>query len=162
MRPQILVLDDPALGLDVVMRREFLDAMIELLSEHGSTVLLSSHIMTDVERIADRIGILHEGQLVVDASLDDIKRRVQRRAWKPREGEAPEAGAHLLRARAHRQGYDLTLLDPDPALLDALRLGGELGEAHVPTLEEFFLDVVAAEDSVPSAPAAARREEVLA
>ncbi len=139
--PDLLVCDDPALGLDVVMRRELLDALIDLLADTGCAVLFSSHFLTDVERIADRVGILHDGALVVDATLDDVKRRVLRCLWTPRPGGAPPTGSHLLRSAVRRGGHELTLLDASPEQLAELRATGELVAAAPPTLEELFLDV---------------------
>ena len=61
--PDLLILDDPTLGLDTVARRDFLMSMIHLVQRQGRTILFSSHILTDVERVADRIGILVDGVL---------------------------------------------------------------------------------------------------
>ena len=143
--PELLVCDDPALGLDVVMRREFLDALVDLLAETGCTVLFSSHFLTDVERVADRIGILHEGALLVDATLDDLKRRVARCAWSPTAGDPPPIGPHVLRAAPRRGGFDLTLLDPTPEFLASLRARGAVENAPAPSLEEVFLDLTGPE-----------------
>jgi ABC-2 type transport system ATP-binding protein len=145
-RPEVLVMDDPAMGLDPVMRREFLDAMIELLGEEGRAVLFSSHILTDVERIADRVGILHGGALIVDATLDDLKRRVQRRfARLDGPGAASSAFddlACVLRARPRRDGVELLLLDLDPEAELTLRArSSALSPPAVPTLEELFIDL---------------------
>ncbi len=142
--PEVLILDDPAMGLDPLMRREFLDAMIELLGEEGRAVLFSSHILTDVERIADRVGLLEDGVLLVDATLDDLKRRVQRRVARQ---ERPDARAFaglgcVLRARPTRDGTDLLLLDVDDEAERALRTrSSALSPAAVPTLEELFIDL---------------------
>jgi len=76
--PQLLILDDPTLGLDTVARRQFLELAIDLLSQDGRTILFSSHILSDVERIADRIGILSAGKLVVDCSLEELKNKVKK------------------------------------------------------------------------------------
>jgi ABC-2 type transport system ATP-binding protein len=76
--PELLILDDPTLGLDTVARREFLELAIDVLQKDGRTILFSSHILSDVERIADRIGILTAGKLVVDCSLDELKQRVKK------------------------------------------------------------------------------------
>ncbi len=140
--PELLIFDDPALGLDAVMRRELLDALIDLLAEVGCTVLFSSHHLHDVERIADRVGILHGGQLIVDATLDDLKSRVQRRAWIGTGTPPPVAGTLCCRRR--RDGYDLTLLDVDATTENALTSGGaQLAPPSTPTLEELFLDLTA-------------------
>lgn len=142
--PEVVIFDDPAMGLDVVMRREFLDAMIDLLSDQGCSVLFSSHILTDVERIADRVGILEEGRLVVDATMIDLRKRIEKRFWKRdgAEGQTPPQVDGLIRARPRRQGFDLTLLDFDAQRERALRNGGgSLSEPVVPTLEDLFLDI---------------------
>ncbi len=76
--PQVLILDDPTLGLDTVVRRQFLELAIDVLQREGRTILFSSHILSDVERIADRIGILVCGQLVVDCELEQLKERVKK------------------------------------------------------------------------------------
>lgn len=144
--PELLICDDPALGLDVVMRREFLDVMIDLLADTGCTVLFSSHFLSDVERVADRIGILHEGSLMVDSRLDELKQRVRRCVWVPRKAAdsvevAPPTGEHVLRVGARRSGFDLTLLDAPDALFDDLRSLGELSTPEAPSLEDLFLDL---------------------
>jgi len=76
--PELLILDDPTLGLDTVARRQFLELVIEVIQQQGRTVLFSSHILSDVERIADRIGILSTGRLVVDCPLEELKQRVKK------------------------------------------------------------------------------------
>jgi ABC-2 type transport system ATP-binding protein len=142
-RPDVLVMDDPAMGLDAVMRREFLDAMIELLGEEGRSVLFSSHILTDVERIADRVGILHEGGLIVDATVDDLKRRVQRR-FARFDGRVPAFDdlPGVLRAQPKRDGFDLLLLDLDAEGERRLAaMASVLSPPAVPTLEEIFVDL---------------------
>jgi ABC-2 type transport system ATP-binding protein len=80
-QPEVLLLDEPAAGLDPVARRELIDVLVELLSEgERPTILLSTHIVGDVERLADRVGMMHDGALELEASLDEIQgcfRRVQ-------------------------------------------------------------------------------------
>ncbi len=76
--PELLVLDDPTLGLDTVVRRQFLELAIDVIQRQGRTILFSSHILSDVERIADRIGVLVAGKLVVDCALEELKGRVRR------------------------------------------------------------------------------------
>lgn len=78
INPELLILDDPTLGLDTVARRQFLELAIDLIQRQGRTILFSSHILSDVERIADRVGILMAGKLVVDCELQDLKDRVKK------------------------------------------------------------------------------------
>ena len=76
--PELLIFDDPTLGLDTVARRQFLELAIELIQQQGRTILFCSHILSDVERIADKIGILTAGKLVVDCPLEELKERVKK------------------------------------------------------------------------------------
>jgi ABC-2 type transport system ATP-binding protein len=72
-RPELLLLDEPAGGLDPAARREFLETSIQFLNEEGSTILFSSHYMGDVERLADRIVMLHDGKILIDEALDSLQ-----------------------------------------------------------------------------------------
>jgi ABC-2 type transport system ATP-binding protein len=76
--PELLILDDPTLGLDTVVRRDFLESMIEIIQRRGRTILFSSHILGDVERVADRIGVLVDGVLRVDCPTEHFKESVRR------------------------------------------------------------------------------------
>jgi len=76
--PELLIFDDPTLGLDTVARRQFLELAIDLIQQQGRTILFCSHILSDVERIADRIGILAAGKLIVDCPLEELKERVKK------------------------------------------------------------------------------------
>lgn len=72
--PELLVLDEPTSGLDVLVRREFLGSMVELAGE-GRTILLSSHQISEVERVASHVALLHQGKLILAEPLDDLKAR---------------------------------------------------------------------------------------
>jgi ABC-2 type transport system ATP-binding protein len=87
--PELLVLDDPTLGLDTVVRREFLESLIQIIQRRGRTILFSSHILGDVERVADRIGVMVDGVLRVDCPTDHFRESVKRVALEFR-GMPPE------------------------------------------------------------------------
>ncbi len=77
--PELLIMDDPTLGLDTTTRRQFLEMAIDLIQRDGErTILFSSHILGDVERIADRIGMIIHGQLIVDCTMEELKTRVRK------------------------------------------------------------------------------------
>jgi len=76
--PDLLILDDPTLGLDTVARHDFLLSMIHLVQRQGRTILFSSHILADVERVADRIGILVDGVLRIDCPTERFKEGVSK------------------------------------------------------------------------------------
>jgi ABC-2 type transport system ATP-binding protein len=77
-RPELLILDEPAGNLDPSVRRDFLSVLIELLGDAGSTVLLATHLFPDLERVAERIVILHEGKVIADGSTQDVTRSICR------------------------------------------------------------------------------------
>jgi ABC-2 type transport system ATP-binding protein len=76
--PELLVLDEPTSGLDVVVRRDFMEGILELFHEEGKTVFFSSHIVHEVERIADWIGVVDGGRLVWCSPMEDLKGSVRR------------------------------------------------------------------------------------
>ena len=138
-RPEVLLLDDPALGLDVAVRREFIESILPLLQEGKSTVLFSSHIFSDIERIADSIAILHQGRLLLHEPLDRLKESARQIIVSG--AEPPDFPGAL---RRFRRGHEtrFTALHPDPAAVAKLRAGGAVVEESPIPLEQFFLDLV--------------------
>ena len=92
--PELLVLDDPTLGLDAIARRELWEELVGELADRGTTVLLTTHDLAGVEGIAQRIGILVGGRLVVDEELESLKGRF-RRVRCPSLPDARRVGASL-------------------------------------------------------------------
>ena len=85
-RPELLLLDEPSSGLDPVVRRDILGAIIRTIADEGRTVLFSSHLLDEVERVADQVTIIHQGRIVLTAAMDEIKethRRVTLRFNEP-------------------------------------------------------------------------------
>jgi ABC-2 type transport system ATP-binding protein len=76
--PELLLLDDPTLGLDADVRRDFVESMVQVIQRRGRTILFSSHFLGDVERVADRIGVLVDGVLRVDCPADHFKGAVHK------------------------------------------------------------------------------------
>jgi ABC-2 type transport system ATP-binding protein len=77
-RPELLILDEPSSGLDPIVRRDILEAIIRTVTDEGRTVIFSSHLLDEVERVSDRLAMLHEGTLRLCAPLDDIKAQHRR------------------------------------------------------------------------------------
>lgn len=71
-RPKLLILDEPTSGLDPVMRNEILDVFFDFIQDEQHSILMSSHITTDLERICDYITFIHQGKLILSESKDDI------------------------------------------------------------------------------------------
>jgi ABC-2 type transport system ATP-binding protein len=72
-RPELLLLDEPSSGLDPLVRRTILEAVIRTVADEGRTVFFSSHLLEEIERVSDQIAMLHQGKLVLCGPLDEIK-----------------------------------------------------------------------------------------
>src|SRR5262249_57460171 len=72
-RPQLLVLDEPSTGLDPIVRREILAAIICTIADEGRTVLFSSHLLDEVERVSDHVAMIDRGRIVLCERLDQLK-----------------------------------------------------------------------------------------
>ncbi len=77
-RPELLLLDEPSSGLDAAARRDILAVIIRSVAEEGRTVLFSSHLLDEVERVSDDIAMIHEGRIAFLGSLDELKATHQR------------------------------------------------------------------------------------
>jgi ABC-2 type transport system ATP-binding protein len=142
-RPELLLLDEPASTLDVVARREFLDEILDLLRQDGPTVFLSSHILSDIERVADHIGILADGALKISEPLDRLKdtiKKVRFYDFNRDPGSFVVPGAF----RSDRSGREwlVTLRLEDSAQLDSTaRLWGARYEIQDLNLEDIFVEI---------------------
>jgi ABC-2 type transport system ATP-binding protein len=76
--PELLIMDDPTLGLDAAIRRQFLEGMIELIMREGRTILFSSHILADVERVASRLIVIDKGVLRANCTLEQFRSAVKK------------------------------------------------------------------------------------
>ena len=102
-RPELLVLDEPSTGLDPIVRKEILSAVIRTIAQEGRTVLFSSHLLDEVERVSDHVALIDRGHIVLRGSLESIKalhHRLtlrfdeplgRRRSWAQRAGKASAA-----------------------------------------------------------------------
>jgi ABC-2 type transport system ATP-binding protein len=77
-RPDLLILDEPVASLDPVARRQFLEQLVELSSEGQRAIVFSTHIVSDIERLASRVWILKEGRLCWEGDLESLKDSVSR------------------------------------------------------------------------------------
>jgi ABC-2 type transport system ATP-binding protein len=73
-RPELLLLDEPLASLDPLARRDFLAALMESVAEHGVSVVLSSHLISDLERVCDHLVVLRNGRVAVDGDIGDLVR----------------------------------------------------------------------------------------
>jgi ABC-2 type transport system ATP-binding protein len=138
-RPELLVLDEPAAALDPVARRELLREIALRAGEAGTTVLFSTHIVSDLERVASDIAFLHQGKLLMHCSMDDTKERYGR-MWLP-ERVHYAAPTESLSRRRHDDGSVSLVVQRDAhgAWPEAASLPG----ARVDTLglEDLFVEI---------------------
>ena len=148
-RPAFLVLDEPFSGLDPVNVRLMKDVIAELRDE-GVGTMFSTHQMTDVEELCDNVVMIHEGEVVLDGPLSDIKRRFAGDWIHLTTHPAPEGLAHLGEMRRDGSGYAVRLAPgstPELLLRELVETGARVDrfEVATPSLEEIFLQVVKAQ-----------------
>jgi ABC-2 type transport system ATP-binding protein len=143
--PELLILDEPTSGLDPLIQHEFA-AMVGEARERGRTVFLSSHVLGDVERLADRVGLLRDGRLVLVDDVGALKARVTRRIELHFETPPPDgAFAGLPGVEAVEQAGDrvaLTVSGPvDLVIKRAAAFHTLTLTSHEPDLEDIFLQL---------------------
>ncbi len=142
--PELLVLDDPALGLDPVARRSLLQSMLYVTRQPNRTILFSSHLLSDVERVADRIAVLDGGVLRADCTVETFRQHLRHYVLRFRDTPPPApALAGLLESFRTDRELMLTLANVTPeveASLAALR--PESIEPVEMTLEDAFVSYV--------------------
>jgi len=140
-RPRLLVLDEPAAALDPLARRELLREIVELAGEHGSTVVFSTHIISDLERVASHVALMHQGRLRLYAEVDQLKDQLRRVRW-PQDVPLPAQplpGESVRRALAEG-GWSLVLNLSDSDALSALP---KQASVHSLSLEDLFVELTA-------------------
>jgi ABC-2 type transport system ATP-binding protein len=141
-RPELLVLDEPTSGLDTMVRREFLESMVDIAAE-GRTVLLSSHQIGEVERVADIVAIVHAGRLLVVEQLDQLKRSMRQLTVTVNDKSAPLPPIEdtTIYQRLRGRQWELLVRDLDDIALERLRFaeGVVAVESRTPSLEEIFV-----------------------
>lgn len=148
-RPDYLLLDEPVDGLDPVMRRQVWSLLMNDVSERGTTVLVSSHNLRELEDVCDHVGILHRGRVLIERSLSDLQGNVVKLQVVFPEGDGPElpqdldvlhtshiGRVHTLIVRGSADAVSMRLAPCRPVLLDVLPL----------TLEEIFIYELGGED----------------
>ena len=131
--PELLVLDDPALGLDPVARRSLLESMVYVTRRADRTILFSSHLLSDVERVADYVGVLDRSVLRAQCPLETFRGRVRqfvlRFAGKPPE---PPAIRGLLHARRAVNELRVTVANAGDETIQVLHSVGALSVEEAP------------------------------
>ena len=148
-RPDLLVLDEPSSGLDPIVRRDILGAIIRTIADQGRTVLFSSHLLDEVERVSDHVAMLHRGHVLFCAGLDDIKETHHRLTLRfDADLTSPPAVAGALACEGRGQEWTALCNGQLGELELAVgRLGARIVDKRVPSLDEIFVAQVGTQRS---------------
>jgi ABC-2 type transport system ATP-binding protein len=144
--PELILLDEPTSGLDPIVRRDFLENIIWEISQEGRTVLFSSHIVEEIERIADYVAIMDNGKVLSVSTVEELKQSHRRVRFSSNGHQTEWAGAPGLLA-LHQAKHEsiLTLQDFGEESLRWLEAHGIQQPELLPmSLEEIFVDSVRA------------------
>lgn len=142
--PEVLILDEPTSGLDLLTRRDFLGSLVDLAAG-GRTVFISSHGISELERIASHVGLLSQGRLLFTGPVEEIKKRFLRillRAHGP-DPDCSGVGTILHRQALGKQ-VELLIQDPRPEAANRLRAQPDITdvEESLPGLEDIYAAVM--------------------
>jgi ABC-2 type transport system ATP-binding protein len=135
--PKVAILDDPALGLDPVSRKEFNRDLVEHLQAEGRTVIYSSHLLDEVEAVADVVAILDRGRIVRQGPTETLREEVQRMILPQEIVRQRRAPSGLLDARRHGEQFEV-VVDGAPRFIDELASAGHSVQATDMTLDDIF------------------------
>lgn len=140
-RPDLLLLDEPSSGLDPLVRRDILEAVIRTVADEGRTVFFSSHLLEEIERVSDNIAMVHQGKMVLCGSLDEIKAQHRRFTlhFETAQSRPPVIAGALS---VCGQGKEWTVMcngarEQLPTI--ATELGARIVGEHAPSLNEIFV-----------------------
>ncbi len=141
-RPELLILDEPVASLDPMARRQFLEQLVELSAEGRRAVVFSSHIVSDIERLASRIWILKEGRLIWSGDLESLKESVSRLHIHGGATASTLEIPGLINQRTHAQSTIAVVRDWTPSEQRAFeeRYAVKV-ERETLSLEEIFLEL---------------------
>lgn len=143
-RPELLVLDEPSSGLDPVVRRDILGSIIRTIADDGRTVFFSSHLLDEVERVADRVAIIHHGKISLAATMDEIKESHRRMTLRFREpmSKAPSLIGTLTTEGGGSEWTYICSGESGQLRHAAEALGAQVVEETSLTLDEIFVSRV--------------------
>jgi len=143
--PDLLLLDEPTSGLDPIVQREF-ELLVDETRRRGATIVLSSHILAEVERLADRVAVMRQGRLVIVDDVTMLKSRFARRLdleFPTAVDPAPFTALPGVRdVHVSRRTLTCDVVGPETELLRAAVTRGVVGvHAHDPSLDDIFLNI---------------------
>jgi ABC-2 type transport system ATP-binding protein len=142
-RPRLLLLDEPVASLDPLARREFMQALMGIVAETGTTVLLSSHLLADLERVCDYLIVLHAARVQLVGGVDDLVAE-HRQLVGPRHDHGPIPGVAAIVRASHTDRQSTLLVRTNGSIVDPA------WTVHEVTLEDLILAYLADGDTPAS------------
>ena len=140
LRPEILILDEPVDGLDPVMRRRIWSIIMADVAENGTTVLVSSHNLSDLEDVCDSVGIMNKGKIMIERSLNELQENIVKIQLALPDGESLPEGLDILHKSNTGRLQSLIMHGTQEELTEKLQSAHPLFIDAVPlTLEEIFI-----------------------
>ena len=140
LRPEILILDEPVDGLDPVMRRRIWSIIMADVAENGTTVLVSSHNLRELEDVCDSVGIMNKGKIMIERSLDELQENIVKIQLALPDGESLPEGLDILHKSNTGRLQSLIMHGTQEELTEKLQSAHPLFIDAVPlTLEEIFI-----------------------
>ncbi len=141
IKPQLLILDEPVAHLDPNMRRQFLSELVGLTCELGTTVLFSTHIISDLERIASHIALLNNGKIEHFYELEELKAHAASLLFENAVADQQQF-AHLINWQSFNQGSKAILANPNGPSIKAIEQQLNIKIQSQPlSLEDWYLEV---------------------
>jgi ABC-2 type transport system ATP-binding protein len=143
--PAVLIFDEPTSGLDPLVREEFLEGVLSVTSERQQTVLFSSHTLSDVQRLADSIGLMHEGKLLIHSPVDELLDRTKRIcAVLEEENGRREAPPGMVFQRIRGREWTITVENFKQEQIEFVRAKNRISHLDVQdmSLDDVFKDFV--------------------
>lgn len=149
-RPELLILDEPTAGMDPVARREFLDLVREQVMQDGASTLFSTHLIDEIEAIADRIAIVESGKTVYEGKLDPLRNSIaswsiDKRDYTPGSlpGEFARQRLRVISEGERRDRWFITLQFPEEVLASHEIVLNPGWQFEPMSLEDVFIAIVA-------------------
>lgn len=140
LRPEILILDEPVDGLDPVMRRQIWSIIMADVAENGTTVLVSSHNLRELEDVCDSVGIMNKGKIMIERSLNELQENIVKIQLALPDGESLPEGLDILHKSNTGRLQSLIMHGTQEELTEKLQGAHPLFIDAVPlTLEEIFI-----------------------
>lgn len=140
-RPELLLLDEPSTGLDAVVRRDILNAIIRTVADDGRTAIFSSHLLDEVEQMSDSVFMINGGKLTLQGDLDAIKEQHHLLSvrFAAERDTLPEI-AGILSAEQRGRSWNIVCNGARQQLVEAIvQWGGEISHSRNASLQEIFV-----------------------